>query len=98
MQEPKIEIKGYRVAVLLDTILQAGSTVELADMSEQFEKQRGTVAKIGDGRYNHAGDIAKFDVKVGDHVMMSQYATFRYVEDGKTYVIVAGEDIIGIVP
>lgn len=93
MNQPKIQLKGYRVLVELDRI--TNSNIALPEAVKKV-KNRGTVVAVGDGRFNHAGDRARFDVEVGDRVLLSEFAVTPYLEDGREFRICAGEDILGV--
>jgi chaperonin GroES len=90
----KLKLFGDRVAVEIDTKLEGG--LVRPDKSD-IDRAEGVVAQLGNGRYNHQGDRAAFDVAVGDKVMLSPMASFLYFEDDRTFVIAASEDILGII-
>ncbi len=93
---PAIALKGYRVLVRLDMV-ETG--LELAEKSEHFIKDRGTVVAIGDGRYEFSGSRAKFDVNLGDRVLLSEYAVTEYdAEDGWSYRVVNANDLLAVIP
>lgn len=92
-QPPNISIKGYRVLVQLEDLTR--STIQLPDALKKV-KNRGIIVALGDGRFSKDGQIAKFDVQVGDRVLLSEYAVTPYIEDSKEYRICAAEDILGV--
>lgn len=97
MSKPKIKLLGYRALVRLDKIdLPKG--IVLAEQSKDVEERKGIVEVLGDGRHNFEGAQAKFDVKVGDHVLMSEYAVYPYFDGDVEYRIVNANDIIAIIP
>ncbi len=93
---PAIALKGYRVLVRLDMV-ETG--LELAEKSEHFIKDRGTVVAIGDGRYEFSGSRAKFDCEIGSRVLLSEYAVTEFDSgDGWKYLIVNANDILAVIP
>jgi chaperonin GroES len=59
----------------------------------------GTVIAVGPGKPHYiTGNIAPMSVKVGETVLFSKYAGFRYQlpEDPEEYVCIEEKDLIGI--
>jgi chaperonin GroES len=63
----------------------------------QEKQQRGTVVAAGPGKRLDSGQLAPMDVKEGDEVLYTKYGGTEVTVDGKEYVILRQEDILGVV-
>jgi chaperonin GroES len=57
----------------------------------------GKVIAVGKGRVKEDGTVIPLDVKVGDRVIFSKYAGTEIKIDGKEYLIMREDDILGII-
>ncbi|RLA86235.1 MAG: co-chaperone GroES [Deltaproteobacteria bacterium] len=57
----------------------------------------GKVIAVGKGRIKEDGTVIPLDVKVGDRVIFSKYAGTEIKIDGKEYLIMREDDILGII-
>jgi chaperonin GroES len=57
----------------------------------------GTILAVGAGRRLDDGQILPMNVKVGDRVLYGKYGGTEIAVDGKDYVILTEDDVIGIV-
>ena len=58
--------------------------------------QEGKVISVGKGKRLDGGGVAPVDVKVGDKILFSKYAGNDVTIDGKDYIIMREEDILGV--
>jgi len=58
--------------------------------------QQGRVVAVGKGRVNDKGDVFPLDVKEGDTVLFGKYAGTEIKIDGKEYLIVREDEVLGI--
>ena len=58
---------------------------------------RGKVISVGKGKILESGEIRPLQVKAGDEVMFNKYSGTEVKMDGKTYLMMREEDILGIV-
>jgi len=65
--------------------------------SAREKQQRGKVIAVGNGRVNDKGEVLKLDVKVGDVVLFEKYGGEDITIDGKDYVVLKEEGVIGVV-
>jgi len=65
--------------------------------SAQEKPLRGTVLAVGPGKRLDSGQIAPVDVKVGDHVLYGKYSGTEVTVEGKDYIILRADDVLGIV-
>jgi len=58
--------------------------------------QQGRVVAVGKGRVNDKGDVFPLDVKEGDTVLFGKYAGTEIKIDGKEYLIVREDEVLGV--
>jgi chaperonin GroES len=59
--------------------------------------QEGKVVAVGKGKRREDGSIAALDVKAGDRILFAKYAGSDVTIDGKEYIIMREDDILGVV-
>lgn len=59
--------------------------------------QEGTIIAVGKGKVLDNGTKIELDVKVGDKILFSKYAATDIKIDGKEYLIMREDDILGVV-
>lgn len=59
--------------------------------------QQGKVIAVGTGKLDDNGKVIPFNVKAGDKVLMPKYGGTEVKMDGKEYVILREEDILGVI-
>jgi chaperonin GroES len=59
--------------------------------------QQGRVVAVGKGRVNDKGEVFPLDVKDGDTVLFGKYAGTEIKIEGKEYLIVREDEVLGIV-
>ncbi|NPU84862.1 MAG: co-chaperone GroES [Syntrophaceae bacterium] len=57
----------------------------------------GKVVAAGKGRTAEDGKLIKLDVKAGDRILFSKYAGTEVKVEGKEYLIMREDDILGII-
>ena len=57
----------------------------------------GTVIAVGKGKSTEDGKVLPLDVKAGDKVLFGKYAGTEIKIDGKEYVMMREDDILGVV-
>jgi chaperonin GroES len=65
--------------------------------SAKEKPQQGRVVAAGRGRVNDKGEVFPLDVKVGDTVLIGKYSGTEIKLDGKEYVILREEEVLGVV-
>lgn len=58
---------------------------------------RGKIKAVGRGKRMENGDICALDVKVGDQVLFGKYAGTEVKIEGKDYIVMREEDILGVI-
>ena len=59
--------------------------------------QEGKVVAIGTGKRDEDGKLIPFQVKKGDRVLISKYGGTEIKIDGKDYLIMREDDILGVI-
>ena len=59
--------------------------------------QQGKVIAVGKGKKTEDGKILALDVKVGDKVLFGKYAGTEIKIEGKEYLMMREEDILGVI-
>lgn len=58
--------------------------------------QQGRVIAVGKGRVNDRGEVFPLDVKEGDMVLFGKYAGSEIKIDGREYLIIREEEVLGV--
>lgn len=64
--------------------------------SAQEKPLKGKVLAVGPGKRLDNGKIAEIDVKEGETVLYGKYAGTEVTVDGKDYIILRAEDVLGV--
>jgi len=59
--------------------------------------QQGVIKAVGKGKVTEDGKVLPLDVKVGDKVLFGKYAGTDIKLDGKEYLMMREDDILGVV-
>ena len=59
--------------------------------------QQGRVVAVGKGRVNDKGEVFPLDVKEGDTVLFGKYAGSEIKLEGKEYLILREDEVLGVV-
>jgi chaperonin GroES len=65
--------------------------------SAKEKPMEGKVKAVGKGKVTENGAVLKLDVKAGDRILFSKYAGTEVKIDGKEYLIMREEDILGVI-
>ncbi len=65
--------------------------------SAKEKPQQGNVIAVGKGKTTEDGKIMPLDVKVGDKVLFGKYAGTDIKIDGKEYLMMREDDVLGVV-
>ena len=93
----KIQPLGDRVLVkVLDAEDKTKGGIVLPDSAKEKPQQAEVVA-VGKGKITEDGKVLPLDVKVGDKVLFGKYAGTEVKIDGKEYMMMREDDILGVV-
>lgn len=59
--------------------------------------QEGKIIAVGPGRLDKDGKIIPMDLKAGDRVLFAKWAGTEFKWDGKEYMIMKEDDILGVI-
>ena len=65
--------------------------------SAKEKPQQGKVVAVGKGKVTEDGKVLPLDVKTGDTVLFGKYAGTEVKLDGKEYLMMREDDILGVV-
>ncbi|PLX88833.1 MAG: co-chaperone GroES [Desulfuromonas sp.] len=69
----------------------------IPDTVSKEKPQEGKVIAVGKGKTTEDGKVLPLDVKEGDLVLFGKYAGSEIKVDGKEYMIMREDDILGVV-
>ncbi len=97
--QTNMKIKPLGERVLLQRIEeeeQVRGGIIIPDSAKE-KSQEAKVVALGTGKKDDDGKPVPFSVKKGDRVLLSQYGGTPVKIDGKEYILVSEDDILGIV-
>jgi chaperonin GroES len=65
--------------------------------SAKEKPQQGRVVAVGKGRVNDKGEVFPLDVAAGDVVLFGKYGGSEIKIEGKEYLILREEEVLGVV-
>ena len=65
--------------------------------SAKEKPQQGKVVAVGKGKVTEDGKVLPLDVKVGNKVLFGKYAGNDIKLDGKEYLMMREDDVLGVV-
>ena len=65
--------------------------------SAKEKPQEGSVVAVGKGKVTEDGKILALDVKVGDKVLFGKYSGTEIKIEGKEYLMMREDDVLGVV-
>ncbi len=65
--------------------------------SAKEKPQQGKVVAVGKGKVTEDGKVLPLDVKAGDKVLFGKYAGTDVKLDGKEYLMMREDDVLGVV-
>ncbi len=93
-------VRPLRDRVLLERVAEEGEQkvggIIIPDTAKE-KPQQGKVVAVGSGRVTDKGEVLPLDVKAGDTVLFGKYSGSEIKVDGKEYLIVREDEILGVV-
>ena len=65
--------------------------------SAKEKPQEGKIVAAGKGKITEDGKVLPLDVKVGDKILFGKYAGTEVKIDGKEYIMMREDDVLGVV-
>ncbi len=92
-------IKPLYDRVLVERIesenMTAGGLI-IPDTAQEKKTQYGTVVSVGQGKLSSEGSLRELSVKSGDKVLFGKYAGTEIKLDGKEYLILREDELLGV--
>jgi chaperonin GroES len=96
MSKPNITPLGDRVLVKsVDDDEQVKGGIIIPDSAKE-KPQEAIVVALGTGKKDDDGNVAPFQVKVGDTILVSKYGGTEVKFDEEIYQLLREDDILGI--
>jgi chaperonin GroES len=94
-----MKIRPLQDRVIVERLAEEEKTkggIIIPDTAKE-KPMEGKVIAVGKGKTTEDGKLLKLDVKAGDVILFSKYAGTEVKIDGKEYLIMREDDILGIV-
>ena len=94
-----MSVRPLRDRVLLERVAEEEQKIGgiiIPDTAKE-KPQQGKVIAVGGGRVTDKGEVLPLDVKAGDTVLFGKYSGSEIKIDGKEYLIVREDEILGVV-
>lgn len=99
-EKSEIKIRPLRDKVVVKRIEEVEEKtpggIIIPDTAKE-KPQMGEVVAVGKGKVLQDGKVLPTEVKVGDRVLFARYAGTEIKIDGKEYLIMSEDEILGIV-
>ena len=59
--------------------------------------QRGQIVAVGKGKVTEDGKVLGMDVKIGDKILFGKYAGTEIKIDGKEFLMMREDDVLGVI-
>lgn len=79
----------------IEAVEKSAGGLYIPDTAKE-KPQEGKVIAVGKGKHRDDGSIIAMDVKSGDRILFSKYAGSDVTLDGKEFIIMREDDILGI--
>jgi chaperonin GroES len=93
-----MKMRPLRDRILVERIEEAEQRIGgiiIPDTAKE-KAQSGRVIAVGKGRINDKGQVFPLDVKEGETVLFGKYAGSEIKIDGKEYLILREDDVLGV--
>ena len=94
-----MSVRPLRDRILVERVEEAEQRIGglyIPDSAKE-KPQQGKVIAAGKGRVNDKGEVFALDVKAGDTVLFGKYAGTEITIDGREYLIVREDEVLGVV-
>jgi chaperonin GroES len=97
--EGSMKIRPLQDRVIVERLAEEEKTkggIIIPDTAKE-KPMEGKIIAVGKGKTTEDGKLVKLDVKAGDKVLFSKYAGTEVKIDGKEYLIMREDDILGVI-
>ena len=94
-----MNVRPLRDRILLERIEeqeQRFGGIIIPDSAKE-KPQQGRVVAVGNGRINDKGEVFPLDVRAGDTVLFGKYSGSEIKVNGKEYLILREEEVLGVI-
>lgn len=95
-----MKIRPMQDRLIVECIEEVTTTaggIIIPDTASKEKPQEGVVIAAGKGKVTAEGKVLGMDVKVGDKVLFGKYAGSEIKVDGKSYLMMREDDILGVI-
>jgi chaperonin GroES len=95
-----MNIRPLQDRIIVERVEEETTTaggIIIPDTVSKEKPQEGKVVAAGKGKVTPEGKVLPLDVKAGDLVLFGKYAGSEIKVDGKEYLIMREDDILGVV-
>ena len=95
-----MKIRPLQDRIIVERVEEETTTaggIIIPDTVSKEKPQEGKVVAAGKGKVTPEGAVLPLDVKEGDLVLFGKYAGSEIKVDGKEYLIMREDDILGVV-
>jgi chaperonin GroES len=95
-----MNVRPLRDRIIVERVEEETKTAGgliIPDTAKKEKPQRGEVIAVGNGKRTEEGKVLKLDVKVGDQVLFGKYSGNEIKIDGKEYLMMREDDILGVI-
>ena len=95
-----MNIRPLQDRIIVERVEEETTTaggIIIPDTDSKEKPQEGVVVAAGKGKVTPEGTVLPLDVKAGDKVLFGKYAGSEIKVDGKEYLIMREDDILGVV-
>jgi len=84
------------VVARIDSEEKTAGGIIIPDTAKE-KPQEGRIVAAGPGKRDKDGKLIPLDVKAGDRVLFTKWAGTEFNHDGKEYMIMKEDDILGVI-
>jgi len=95
-----MNIRPLQDRIIVERVEEETTTaggIIIPDTVSKEKPQEGVVIAAGKGKVTPEGKVLPLDVKAGDKVLFGKYAGSEIKVDGKEYLIMREDDVLGVV-
>ena len=95
-----MKIRPLQDRIIVERVEEETKTaggIIIPDTVSKEKPQQGKVIAVGKGKVTPEGKVLPLDVKKGDRVLFGKYAGSEIKIDGKEYLIMREDDILGVI-
>ena len=95
-----MKIRPLQDRLIVERVKEETTTaggIIIPDTVSKEKPQEGKVIAVGKGKVTPEGKVLALDVKEGDRVLFGKYAGSEIKVEGKEYLIMREDDILGVI-